>query len=162
MTENVPPEGGKATLTFDEILSSIINSVFNPAIRNIHKHGGFISTFAGDSFCVVLPGCGIKEAEYLAGIIKESIEKRSIHSTRFGDFRINVRFSVGEGSIEWGIPGSSSGRIWYFRGDAIGSASVFVPQKKEHRSQLQDFALKGNVYRRPRTKYIPPVSPFPG
>jgi len=133
-----------------EILSSIINNVFNPAIRNIHKHGGFISTFAGDSFCVVLPGCGIMEAEYLAGIIKESIEKRSIHSTRFGDFRIDVRFSVGEGSIEWGIPGSSSGRIWYFRGDAIGSTSVFVPQKKEHHSRLQDFALKENVYRRPR------------
>ncbi len=132
-----------------EILSSIINSVFNPAIRNIHENGGFISAFAGDSFCVVLPGGGIREAENLAVIIKRSIEKRSEHSTRFGDFKINVRFSIGQGTIEWGIPGSSRSRIWYFRGDAIGSASEFIPRREEHRSPQRRSEL--DVYRRPRT-----------
>lgn len=132
-----------------EILSSIINSVFNPAIRNIHRHGGFISAFAGDSFCVILPGAGIREAKSLAGIIEKTISEHSEHSTRYGDFRINVRFSLGEGRIEWGIPGSSMGRTWYFKGDAIGSAMDYVPHREEH-SSLQKVS-KLNVYSRPRT-----------
>lgn len=45
-----------------EILSSIINSVFDPAIRNNHKnnhkYGGFISAFAGEAseMLRILPG----------------------------------------------------------------------------------------------------------
>ena len=36
-----------------EILSGILNRLFNPIVTAIHTYGGFISTFAGDAFTAV-------------------------------------------------------------------------------------------------------------
>ena len=46
-----------------EVLSLILNKVFEPVVHNIYKRGGFISGFAGDAFTAIFPILHRKDAE---------------------------------------------------------------------------------------------------
>ncbi|MBN1434313.1 AAA family ATPase [Candidatus Fermentibacterales bacterium] len=131
MTERLMAHGKKGA----EVLSGIINSVFAPAVSRIRQSGGFISSFGGDSFMVLLPGGTTQTAKALAAALCGAMGARSSHATELGEFEIAVRTGVSEGQVEWGILGSRGRRCYYFRGDPVAEcarSAVAAPVSASH------------------------------
>jgi GGDEF domain-containing protein len=126
-----------------EVLSGIINRVFGPPISRIHESGGFLASFGGDSFSVVLPGRRGEDAQGLAGSIVRSIARRSRQKTRLGSFDISVKTGISEGGIEWGILGFPGQRAYYFRGGPIFESAARAADAPV------DHNLDGGSYERP-------------
>ncbi len=107
-----------------EILSGIINEVFSPCIWAVYQRGGFITTFAGDSFTAVFPEKPV-EACRAAIKIKNEVSAQNIKTTKYGKFNISVKIGISYGNIEWGILGKKHQKTYYFKGRAIdGSAEA--------------------------------------
>ncbi|MBN1483539.1 MAG: tetratricopeptide repeat protein [Chloroflexia bacterium] len=103
-----------------EILSSILNQIFDPAVEAIHHHGGFISTFAGDAFTTILPQA--RPALACAEAIRAIFERHGNPRTRFGDFGLRVKIGLACGEVEWGIVGQVE-KAYFFRGPAIDACA---------------------------------------
>ena len=120
MTEQLMSHGKKGA----EVLSGIINRVFSPPIALAREAGGFISTFGGDSFAVVMPEAGVDEASALSRAITSSIMERSRQRTPLGGVEIGVKTGVARGEIEWGILGRKGRRAFYFRGQPVTESAL--------------------------------------
>lgn len=130
-----------------EVLSDIINSIFTPAIEIIYKHGGFISTFAGDAFTAVF--C-VKYAEYpldAAYRIREAFKKYGRIKTRFGEFAISVKLGLSWGTVEYGIINTLMQNVFYFCGEAIDGCAY-----AEHKAKSMQIIADNNFLSRLQTR----------
>ena len=105
MTETLMKGGNEGA----EILSAILNKIFEPTVDAIYERGGFISTFAGDGFTAIFPLLPKHAFHTLACAegIRTIFEKHSFQKTRFGEFTFGVKIGLSHGCVEWGIVGSS-------------------------------------------------------
>jgi class 3 adenylate cyclase/tetratricopeptide (TPR) repeat protein len=113
-----------------EILSTILNRIFEPVIQAVYTHGGFITGFAGDAFTAVFPWVRdevLLEAVQAAEEIRLAIVHQSRQSTPLGRFALEGRVGMSVGEVEWGIVGPGAHMQYFFRGAAIegcGQAEV--------------------------------------
>ncbi|MBN1233862.1 MAG: tetratricopeptide repeat protein [Candidatus Coatesbacteria bacterium] len=115
-----------------EVLTNSILNVFNPAVEIIYKHGGFITTFAGDAFTALITydekdvlknDIASINAISAAREIISFFKKNCNIETKFGCFNLEVKIGIADGQVEWGIVGSIERFNYYFRGEAIDKAS---------------------------------------
>ncbi len=109
-----------------EILSDLINQVFDPAIEKIYQAGGFISTFAGDAFTSIFKE---QDIDFLSLIkisneIKKDFDQNRIKKTRFGKFTLGLRIGLAKGNINWQIIRSEKLNSYFFSGTTIRSAII--------------------------------------
>lgn len=122
-----------------EVLSSIINSLFEPLIEAVYDQGGFVTVFAGDAFTAVFPSQEARGAFEAAAEIQRIFEKHGKRTTRLGEFDLAVKVGLSFGQIEWGIPGGQSSAAFYFRGDAVEGCA-----RAEHHANRGDIILDSN------------------
>ena len=121
MTASLMREGSEGA----EVLVQILDSIFEPMVDAVYRHGGFISTFPGDAFSAMLPSISalpavLATAEEILSIFARIGER----STKFGVFNLSVRTGISFGRVDWGIIGTGP-RAFYFRGLALeGAASA--------------------------------------
>lgn len=120
MTESLMREGKEGA----EILSEIINRVFEPVIGRIYSSCGFISTFAGDAFTVVFsepirPMQAVSCAAEIINIFKET----GTQETKYGVFELKVKLGMSYGDVQFRIIGNEDHKAYYFRGEAIDSCA---------------------------------------
>ncbi|MDD3803495.1 MAG: tetratricopeptide repeat protein [bacterium] len=119
MTETLMKESNKGS----EILSSIINEIFSELVSSIHRHNGFVATFAGDAFTAVFPkDKGTRAIAAAVEIVNQTV-KNPVKKTLHGDFEIAVRVGISEGFVSWGIIDADETKTYYFRGEAIDRAA---------------------------------------
>ncbi len=115
MTERLMAHGHRGA----EEMSGFLNAIFEEAVGIIHGAGGFIATFAGDSFTAVFPGVGLERSRSTA-----ERTRRVLNGLEPGPgFRPEYRFCLSQGEMEWGITGSPGMRAYFFRGDPVFSCS---------------------------------------
>lgn len=104
-----------------EVLSKILNRIFNPTLDAIYAKNGFISTFAGDAFTAIFPEDQLKspiDILLCAEEIQTFFQNLGAQKTAFGDFDLQVKLGVSFGEIHWGIVGDGQ-KAYFFRGNAI-------------------------------------------
>ena len=104
-----------------EVLSIILNRIFEPLVRLVYARGGFIPYFAGDAFTAIFPkSSNIQAWEIIltAQRIRDLFRKKEVWRTRYGDFKIGVKVGISTGNVEWGIVGNRH-KSFYFRGAGI-------------------------------------------
>ncbi len=137
MTERLMKEGKEGA----EVLSNIINNVFDPVIDIIYKSGGFISNFAGDAFTSIFPDTENANVVVACALrITDLFQKIGTQDTKFGTFELFIKLGFSYGEVEWGIIGSQDIKTYYFRGDAIDSCSYC-----EHQCQRMDIVLDDKI-----------------
>jgi len=86
-----------------EMLSQIMNQVFEPVIHTVYERGGFISGFAGDAFTAIfedpLAACLAAQA------IRQHVMQQQTQETPFGRFSLAMKIGLAYGLVEWGIIG---------------------------------------------------------
>ncbi len=145
MTETLMQRGDVGA----EILSAILNKIYNPILDVIYKRGGFVSTFAGDGFTVIFPQTSGSSAEvrsclyalFSARKVQATFRRHGKQKTRFGDFQLNVKVGLSWGSVEWGIVGDESNRMYFFRGEAIDNCA-----RSEHQAGEGDIVLDDRIW----------------
>ncbi|GAB4518151.1 MAG: hypothetical protein OHK0046_25550 [Anaerolineae bacterium] len=107
-----------------EVLTQVLNSIFNPLVETVYQHGGFISTFAGDSFTAIFDQAdAAHHALKTADFIRHFFSTHPTARTPFGAFELAVKIGLGAGEIQWGILGQDTDQTYYFRGEAIERAA---------------------------------------
>jgi class 3 adenylate cyclase/tetratricopeptide (TPR) repeat protein len=113
-----------------EVLSGIIGAIFEPMVETVHRHGGFITSFAGDAISVIFerspennPGHDALVVLHCATTIQREFRSAATIATRFGEFTFGVKAGISSGEIEWGIVGDAE-RAYYFRGEAIAGCGT--------------------------------------
>ncbi len=122
MTETLMRGGDEGA----EIMSDILNAIFNPLVDSIYAHGGFISSFGGDAFTAIFPDdLQIQPAAILHCALKnqELLSQLGRQKTRFGDFEISGKMGLSHGIVEWGIIGQEL-KAFFFRGPAIDACAA--------------------------------------
>lgn len=136
----------------EEVLASALRFYFDPLIKAVHDHGGFIVGFAGDAFTAVFPhapGRNVSEYALAAALrMREFFLANPKRTTRFGpnEFTFEFSFKVGLswGAVEWGIVRVSPERAYYyFRGPAIDKCAGI-----EHYADREDILLDPAFHQR--------------
>ena len=125
-----------------EILTSIINNIFTPAIDAIYDNCGFISTFAGDAFTAIFPLDEV-DAVYAmhAGLkIQNIFREVGLQKSKFGDFQLSVKIGLSAGKVEWRLIENEIQNAYYFRGAAIDGCA-----ESEHQCSTGDSVFDFNV-----------------
>jgi class 3 adenylate cyclase/tetratricopeptide (TPR) repeat protein len=118
MTERMMAHGHRGA----ERISSSLNVVFGAAVGPISRAGGFIATFAGDSFTAVFPGIGLQSSVETAGLVRDELNRLEPAP----GLRPEFRFCLSQGEMEWGITGSPGMRAYFFRGDPVFACSALA------------------------------------
>src|SRR6056297_284818 len=132
MTERLMSHGKEGA----EVLSLIINDVFEPVINTVYASDGFISTFAGDAFSALFPGEDVHKVLACGATIRERFQTIGRQHTKFGVFDLFAKQGISRGSVEWEITGTAKNKTYYFRGDAIDNSATC-----EHHCQQMDIVL---------------------
>jgi len=119
-----------------EVLSGIINTLFDPLIKEIDETGGFISTFAGDALTAVFPGQEIDRVAHAAQRMQRIFDENHLQRTPAGEFAVEAKIGLGYGAIEWGTIHRGGTSTYYFRGAAIDEAA-----QAEHRCNRGEVLL---------------------
>ncbi|MFP4484318.1 MAG: tetratricopeptide repeat protein [Spirochaetaceae bacterium] len=119
-----------------EVLSRIINTLFDPLIKEIDAAGGFVATFAGDAVTAVFPDRGVAEATRAAQRMLEAINANHLQYTPAGEFPVEAKIGLGYGAIDWGIINGRERSTYYFRGGAVEEAAA-----AEHRAERGSVVL---------------------
>jgi class 3 adenylate cyclase/tetratricopeptide (TPR) repeat protein len=145
MTEALMQHGDEGV----EILSSILNRIFEPMVNLVYEYGGFISVFAGDAFTAIFP---INESVPLATqslLILNCAEKvqtlfaeKGLQKTVLGEYRLAVKAGVSFGQINWGIVGKSQ-KAYFFSGEAIDGCAY-----SEHHAEKGDIIFDEKIKER--------------
>lgn len=106
-----------------DILSGTINRVFAPVLGIIERNRGFVSTFAGDALTALFPGAGLPRALDAALHIVSVLDREYVQTSSFGEFTLEAKMGIGEGTVEWGIIENGDDLAGYFRGAAVDSAA---------------------------------------
>ncbi len=106
-----------------EILSDIINEIFEPSTNLVSQFKGIIANFEGDAFTAIF-----KNQDYLKSI-QCAIEIRKllkvfIAKTKFGNFKLKVRIGLAFGDISWRILKTQPYHKYYFVGNTIENSAI--------------------------------------
>ncbi|MGD9707793.1 MAG: tetratricopeptide repeat protein [Candidatus Delongbacteria bacterium] len=139
MTESLMREGKEGA----EILSEIINKIFEPVISSIYSSGGFISTFAGDAFTVIFfdkiePLQAVSCAEEIINIFKVT----GTQETKYGVYELKVKLGMSHGDVQFGIIGNENQKAYYFKGEAVDGCAV-----SEHLCGTMEVILDENIFK---------------
>jgi class 3 adenylate cyclase/predicted ATPase len=121
MTEDLMEQGTEGA----EILSDVINKLFDTPVRRIYARGGHVASFAGDAFTAVFPGepeSVAVQAAAAAQEINDFLESNRRVDTSYGRYRIAARMGIGSGIGEWGVTEAGRRNAFYVRGSAIRKA----------------------------------------
>ncbi|MGD8858052.1 MAG: AAA family ATPase, partial [Chloroflexota bacterium] len=109
-----------------EVLAGIIREVFDPLVRSVFEHGGFVTNFAGDAFTAVFPiedssDVSMRSALAAAWRMQQEMASAADYPTPYGNFTMSVKVGLSLGQMSWGIVSSKNGRraAYYFQGPAI-------------------------------------------
>ncbi len=120
-----------------EVLSTIINDIFNPIINAVYERGGFISGFAGDAFTAIFPDSEPPlQALHSASEICKFFQDKGLCRTPLGDFELQVKIGLSFGEVDWGIVGNDKYKSYYFKGSAIDDCA-----NSEHHCNKMDIIL---------------------
>jgi predicted ATPase/class 3 adenylate cyclase len=137
MTETLMQRGNEGA----EDLSNILNHIFEPLVKAVYAHKGFIPYFAGDAFNAIFP---LRESQITA---EKVLALAQNFIAKFGgnqyseEFIIKCKIGVSFGQIEWGIVGKDKHKNFYFRGDGI-EQSADCQTKAEAQEIVFDIFLK--------------------
>ncbi len=121
MTEDLMEQGTEGA----EILSDVINRLFDTPIRRIYARGGHVASFAGDALTAVFPGepeSVAVQAAAAAQEINDFLESNRRVQTPYGRYRISARMGIGSGLGEWGVTEAGPRNAFYVRGSAVRNA----------------------------------------
>ncbi len=127
MTEILMKSGSEGA----EILSTILNKIFDALDEYVYANNGFISTFAGDAFTAIFPLNLVKNTEqvvtracWAALEVQKFFQTQHIQKTRFGDFEFSAKVGLARNSVTWGIIGGDDAKAYFFRGPAIDNCAM--------------------------------------
>lgn len=106
-----------------EVLSSLLNDLFEGLIESVQSHGGLITTFAGDAFTAVFPEATAGTALEVGFELQKQFAGQATRETRFGHYTLQARVGLAHGRIDWAIMGEPGRRAYFFRGPAIDAAA---------------------------------------
>ncbi|MEM7332338.1 MAG: tetratricopeptide repeat protein [Chloroflexota bacterium] len=117
-----------------EALTEALRQIFSPQIQILYERGGFIPFFAGDAFIAIFPYDdedfgeesahlqAVKTAVDIQNYVCQDNNHRLIE-TKHGTFGFGVTIGLAFGTVQWGLPGNSDQKSFYFRGEAITGCS---------------------------------------
>lgn len=110
-----------------EVLTDVLNRIFNALVEQVTAHGGFVSSFAGDAFTALFPTSqpdAPHQAVQVAFAIRQFFAHHRIFATKYGDFTMQVKVGLGVGTIRWGIVRAEEPEraAFFFCGDGIRAA----------------------------------------
>lgn len=124
MTEELMKRGKEGA----EVLSGILNTLFEDLIEAVYSRGGIISTFAGDAFTVLFPGEDKRTSAYAAAYsalaFQRFFARHGRQETRFGSFQLAAKVGLGLGEVKYGILGTKGLRAYYYRGEAVTACAT--------------------------------------
>lgn len=106
-----------------EILNTCLKTVFQPLIKEVKIHNGFISHFAGDAFNAFFIGDKNFDSLICADNIVQTMKNLKPVETKFGSFEFSVKIGISYGKILWGIAGSDDYLTYYFRGKPVDESA---------------------------------------
>ncbi|MFC1849539.1 tetratricopeptide repeat protein [candidate division CSSED10-310 bacterium] len=125
-----------------EVLSQLLDTIFETVISALYERNGFISGFAGDAFTAIFTNISeTSSALSAAWSIREIFKKRGYQQTRFGAFQLSSKIGLSYGGIQWGIVGTGAHKIYYFRGPAIDGCA-----EAESLCRPGDIVVDGKLY----------------
>ena len=110
-----------------EILSSILDEIFEPLVKLVYAQDGIIPHFAGDAFTAIFEGNKTNIVANIALEMKLKFDEKPFIHTKFGRFKINVRIGLSYGLVEWGILGNDL-KTFYFKGTSVERATLAQTQ----------------------------------
>ncbi len=114
MTEVLQRSSGGA-----EILSDILNRIYENTINAIFSEGGFVSSFAGDALTAVFINDRTGKAVRACKKIEHFIKKNRNIGTPEGNFALSLRTGIAAGKIEWRIITQGVQSVYFFFGEAV-------------------------------------------
>ena len=130
-----------------EVLTEVLNIIFNPIVKSIYANGGIISTYAGDAFTAMFeikPGSENTKVNH--GIINSAlyvnkhIKDNKVIETKYGKFSMRVKVGLSYGKVDWGIIGKGGKNTYYFKGEAIDGCT-----KSEHNAEKDEIVLDDKI-----------------
>lgn len=142
MTETLMNMGREGT----EILSGILNEIFEPIINYVMNSSGFVSGFAGDAITIIFPLAMNNEDTVLkayntAIFINNMFQKHDFNSLKNLDFHLSVKIGLSCGNVEWGIIGNHGHNTYFFKGRAVDGCA-----KSEHHCEKADIIFDKEFY----------------
>ena len=133
-----------------EILTGVLNEVFDTIISHVYVHGGFVSAFAGDSFTALFPikqGDTPLRATQTAFFIRYFFDQQDGIATKYGRFDLNVKIGLGCGQVQWRIlPLLGEEHLtYYFHGPAIDSC-IEAQRIASHNEIVADRCLMPDLW----------------
>ncbi|MCA9927876.1 MAG: tetratricopeptide repeat protein [Anaerolineales bacterium] len=157
-----------------EIIANVLADLFQPLVQIVYRQGGYISGFAGDSFKAVfslenepMPDIIYERAVSAAWKIRSHMAQHTTYQTDFGMFTFNVKASVADGEIIWGIwqavpthkiDATDQRNAYYFEGEAFSRCL-----QADSFAAAGDVLLTESVYTavsRRRTVHASPIHTF--
>ncbi len=114
-----------------EELSRFLEIVFGTPIELVEKYGGFVSVFAGDAFCAIFPDAEAKNIVSAVNSISKHFKDNRIYKTLTGDIALQVRQTIGFGSLDWQIFRNDLQNEYVFHGNVMQEVGVLSLQKSE-------------------------------
>lgn len=118
LTERLMADGHRGA----ERVSRALNAIFEAVEAPIEDAGGFIATFAGDSFTAVFPDRDHDDVRPVADGIRSLLSQLDSKA----GFRPEYRFCLSAGEMEWGITGGQGMRAYFFRGRPVFACSALA------------------------------------
>ncbi len=136
MTEQLQKSGPHGS----ELLSEILNLLFEPIIDKIHISGGFIASFAGDAFTAIFPTdrCDCNTLSDVACFIRDHVE--TLDLTEYNIQNLSVKSGIACGNTSWSITRAAY-HHYHFRGEAIDKAA-----ESEHLCSPGDIVIQRDLY----------------
>ena len=133
MTKQLMEKGQKEGA---EVLSNILNSIFEVMIQEVYQAKGFITHFSGDAFTAIFPqetSASPKTTAFHAlqcvKNIQEFFLQNGLQNSKYGAFQLQVKMGLSYGRTKWGIVGNEEitgikAHKCYFQGQAINEATT--------------------------------------
>jgi hypothetical protein len=141
MTEALMKKGKEGA----EVISVILNNIFEPIINAVYDRDGFISSFAGDAMTIIFEGDRSKrshiKALFSALYINKLFKEKGLQKTRLGDFNLSIKLGLSFGKVDWGIVGKDIHKTYYFRGEAIDGCA-----NSEHHCDKMDIVIDDKFF----------------
>lgn len=102
-----------------ELMSQILNEIFEPLVRTVYQKNGFIPYFAGDAFTAIFNDDNVAPEELALTVLKMQ-QDFATHNYKHKEQELPIRLKIGlaYGQVEWGIIGEQH-KGFYFKGEAI-------------------------------------------